>query len=147
MLTITNHGPLIVATNYWGSALERRGLVFVSTNAGAIRLLLPRAHEAAVAEMRSAAAVVVARGPWPDEHLADAVEIMFDDGSPEPWVLHVGPESLDRLPLDDDAGRALICTVWVHRRGRPHKALEKPAWYRGRVPVLPWLRPWSDRTV
>ena len=32
----TNHGPLIVSSTYWGSALEETGKLWVSCNAGCI---------------------------------------------------------------------------------------------------------------
>ena len=86
--------------------------------------------------------VIVSRGPWPSEQLPDAVEILFDDGSDNPFALHLSPESLDRMPLDTDAGKEWLFTVWTapRRNGPPHKALERPAYYR-RVDALPCLLP------
>ena len=141
-ITISNHGPLITASNYWQSDLARAGKLFLSTNAGAFRLLIPPAHGNIVAELRTGKHVIVSRGPWPSEQLPDAVEILFDDGSDNPFALHLSPESLDRMPLDTDAGKEWLFTVWTapRRNGPPHKALERPAYYR-RVDALPCLLP------
>ena len=40
----TNHGPLILSSTFWGSEYDQTGKLFVSVNAGAIRLLVPAAH-------------------------------------------------------------------------------------------------------
>ena len=37
MIQITNHGPLILSSNYWDSDLARAGKVWCSVNAGAVR--------------------------------------------------------------------------------------------------------------
>jgi hypothetical protein len=41
ILAIPNHGPLIVASNYWQSGIAARGLLYLSVNGGAFRLLVP----------------------------------------------------------------------------------------------------------
>lgn len=141
VLTIENHGPLILSSNFWQTDAARAGKFYLSTNAGAFRLLIPRAHEAVLAEMRTACEVIVSRNPWPAERLADALEVLFEDGSDSPFALHLSLESADRVPLDEDQGRELVFTAWTTpRRGKPHKALERPAWYR-RVAKLPCLEP------
>ena len=48
--------------------------------------------------MRESRECVLSRGPWPAAGLADAVEILFDDDSEEPYALHLPPESFDLLP-------------------------------------------------
>ena len=50
MLRIENHGPLI-ASNFWEPPGRLRGKVFLSLNAGAFRLSVPRSQEPAVSEM------------------------------------------------------------------------------------------------
>lgn len=140
-LVIENHGPLMLRTNFWGSEIERAGKLYVSINAGAFRLLVPRSQEPILSDLRTGKSVVISRGPWPWAGLADALEILFDDGTETPFALHLSPESFDRLPLDSDAGREWLFAVWTApRRGRPHKAIERPAFYR-RVPQIPWLKP------
>lgn len=142
-MIITNHGPLIEASDYWESEYAARGVVYLSVNAGAFRLLLPDVLKPLLLDdMRSAREVVVSRGPWPEQGRDDALELLFDDGSTAPFSLHMGLEQVDRLPLDSDAGKQWIASVWTApRRGRPQKALERKAYYR-RVDRLPCLRPY-----
>ena len=141
MLAIDNHGPLLVASNFWETEMEAAGKFYLSLNAGAFRLLVPRSQEPAVSEMATAREVIVSRGPWPAVGRDDGIELLFDDGTDTPFELHFSVESLDRLPLDSDAGREWIFTAWTEPRRRgPHKSLERPAWYR-RVPRIPWLKP------
>ena len=147
MIQITNHGPLITATNYWGSELARAGKLFVSVNAGAIRVLLPPQLYGALADMRAAPECVLSRGPWldaeaPDNLFAEGIEIMWDDGSDSPYALHLAPASFDLLPAEPDAGREWLLTVWTAKDGKPHKSLERKCHWR-RVPRIPWLKPWS----
>jgi hypothetical protein len=141
LLRIDNHGPLVVASNYWDLPAEKAGKVLVSLNAGAFRLLIPESAEPAIADMRTARECVVSRGPWPAAGLADAFEVLFDDGTDDPFALHLSPESFDRVPADEDAAKEWVLSAWTRpRRGRPHKALERPCWYR-RSARLPDLRP------
>jgi hypothetical protein len=144
MISIANHGPLITATNYWDSELARAGKLWVSINAGAIRVLLPPQLYGALADMRQARECVLSRGPWPAERRREAIEIMWDDGSDAPFALHLTPESFDLLPGEPEPNREWVCTVWVQRDGAPHKALERICHWR-RVGRLPWLKPWSAK--
>jgi hypothetical protein len=143
-LRIENNGPDITSTNFWQTELARTGKFYLSTNAGAFRVLVPPQHLGAVRDMRSAHTVVVSRGPMTLEGhaLPDALELLFDDSSDDPWVLHLSSGQVDRMPLETDSAEAWPCTVWVHLVGeRCRQALTKPAYYR-RVRRLPDLRPW-----
>src|SRR5438309_12065291 len=74
--------------------------------------------------------------------LPDALELLFDDGSDDPWSLHLSPGQVDRMPLDTDSAQGWTCTVWTHLVGeRCRLVLTKPTHYR-RVRRLPDLRPW-----
>jgi len=143
MLEIENHGPLILRSNYWGSALDRAGTLYLSINAGAFRLLLPGGWEEVVQEMQTGREVVVSRGPWakdPGRGL-DALELLFEDGTTDPYSVHLQSTQCDRLPTPEDQGKEWLFTAWTApRRGKPHKALERPAWYR-LVGQIPWLKP------
>ena len=142
MIQITNHGPLITSTNYWDSELASAGKLYVSVNAGAIRVLLPPRLYGGLADMRAAPECVLSRGPWPERHEQEGIEIMWDDGSDSPYALHLAPASFDLLPAEPDAGREWLLTVWTAKDGKPHKSLERKCHWR-RVPRIPWLKPWS----
>jgi hypothetical protein len=135
-----NDGPLIVRTNFWESPEAPAGKYMVSANAGAFRLLLPRSLEPALAEMRTALGVAISRGPCPSLGLADAFELLFDDGSSDPYALHCSPSSFDRLPTDENIGGRWTFTVWTYPLVMQ---LELPCRYR-RSSVLPDLRPWDE---
>src|SRR5579864_5191771 len=94
-IEVKNEGPLIVATNFWGSAYDRGGKYYCSVNAGAVRLLLPTAHRDQVKEFQSAQYVVLSRGPWPAANAREAVGLLFEDGTEQPFVLQVTAAYLD----------------------------------------------------
>lgn len=141
MISVRNHGPIVLETNYWDSELARAGKLFASVNAGAIRLLLPPSAYGALNDMRTAKECVLSRGPWPAMKLPEAVEILFDDGSDSPFALHLSPESFDLLPAEPEIGREWTLTVWVAKDGKPHKSLERICHWR-RVSKLPCLEAW-----
>lgn len=143
-LEIRNHGPLILSTNYWGSDHERAGKIVASVNAGAVRLLVPRKHADIVGDLRSSKHVILSRGPWPQGGATDAVEFLFDDGTSDPFSIHLGASSfVDFLPGAPEPGREWVVSVWLQKKMKPHKALERPAKWR-RVESLPDLSPWSE---
>jgi len=142
MLKITNHGPLIVWTNYWETDLARAGKVFASVNAGAIRVLLPPARYDDLADMRAGTHCVLSRGPWPEAGALQAVEIMWQDDTDSPYSMHLTPESFDLLPAKPEAGREWVLSVWTRKDGQPHKALERICHWR-RAAKLPCLAPWE----
>lgn len=142
MIEVTNHGPLIVASNYWGSEYDRGGKIFASVNAGCIRLLIPSAHRTMIEECRSSKYAVLSRGPWPEQRLADAVEILFEDGTDSPFALHLSPTSFDMLPAEPEPGREWTITLWTAKKGVPHRGLERVCHWR-RVASLPCLEPWA----
>jgi hypothetical protein len=141
MISIENHGPLLLRSNYWHSELAAKGKLWCSVNAGAIRVLLPPAMYGFLADMRTARECVLSRGPWPEERAAEGVEIMWDDGSDNPFALHLTPESFDLLPGEPEAGREWICSTWTAKDGKPHKALERICHWR-RVERIPCMEPW-----
>jgi hypothetical protein len=143
---VHNHGPLILRTNYWELDAAKAGKFLVSLNAGAFRLLVPPQQEGFVSEMATAKGVAVCRGPSPPLGFGDGFNLLFDDGSDDPFVLELAPAAFDRLPTAENVTGEWVFTAWTRpRRGdRPHKALERPCRYR-LSPRLPDLRPWEER--
>lgn len=142
MIVTKNHGHLIVSSSYWGSELESAGKLYVSCNAGAIRMLVPSSMRDVIEEARKARYVVLSRGPWPSLGKEEAAEIMFEDGSDNPYVIHLGPESFDLMPADPGTGREWVLAIWDLKKGRPHKAVERPCHWR-RVEKIPCMMPWG----
>lgn len=140
-LHIENHGPLITASNYWDTEMARAGYAYLSVNAGAFRLLLPDSCRGWVPDMRAGCRHIVVSALAPDdwEPNAFAVEWMSEDGSDEPWAAHLSPGQIDRCPTPADAGKQWLASVWIRKRGNPHKVFERPAYFQ-RVPQLPWMK-------
>lgn len=144
-LRIENDGALILRPNFWATEMARAGKFYVSTNAGVFRLIVPQQHVGSVREMRTATTVVVSRGPLTlqEQQVPDALEILFDDGTDDPFSLHLSAGQVDRMPLDTDSAQEWGLAVWTHLVGeRGRVGLTKPAHYR-RVRRLPDLRPWQ----
>jgi hypothetical protein len=141
MLTIKNHGPLIAASNFWGTEAAAHGLLYLSINAGAFRLLVPETQHKAISEMRAGAKYAVVsmlqQDRWRDGQYV--VEWMIEDGSNSPWSCHLSPAQLDRAPGACDVSKGWIASVWNLENNQPHKCLELPAYYQI-VPNLPWLK-------
>jgi hypothetical protein len=143
VIVIANDGPLIVSTNFWLTATARAGKFYLSSNAGAFRLLVPTMHTGSLRDMRGATMAVISRGPYPALRLSDALELLFDDQSQEPFSLHLSAGAVDRMPLDTDTSQEWVLSVWTHLvQERCTKQCEVPCHYR-RVRVLPDLRPWT----
>lgn len=143
-MRIDNAGTDILSTDYWDTEHAARGLLYLSINAGAFRLLVPPVQAAMIAELRTMRidGAAVTRGRWEGRY--DCVEVLLDDGSDSPWACHMTPESLDRLPPDDEIGRVVQLAVWTRGNdGKPQKVLQQVCTYR-RAKVLPDLRPWKE---
>ena len=143
-ITIENHGPLITRTNWFDSPAAAQGVLAVSTNAGAVRLLIPRVQEAAIQEITACRHIVLSVGPWQKRTGPEALELLFEDGTDAPFSIHVGTNQvLDGWPNTLQQG--WLFTAWTaprRRDGRPHRAVEKPAFVR-RSLTLPDLSPWE----
>jgi len=128
MIRIINDGPRIVSTDYWSTEHARRGLVYLSINAGAVRLLLPDTIATdIVEEARCADSAVVSRGPWEAEGGRDSLEVLFEDGSDSPFALHLDARQADRLWLPADDGREVTLSLWGRGDGdRARKILSLP---------------------
>lgn len=132
---VENDGQKIVSTNYWDSDHAKRGLIFISINAGCFRVLIPRAAREFIHEMRIAKIkeVVVSRGSWQGR---DCLEFLFEDGKDDPLSCCIQVEQVDRLPLSEDTEKTWICSVYSEQG----QFRSYPCYYRI-VPSLPWLKP------
>ena len=137
MLTIENKGQAIARTNYWDSDHAKAGLFYLSWNAGAGRLLVPDSQKPMLREMRSAKYVIVSRGPWTDQGGRDTLELLFEDGSDAPFVVHLVAEQCDRMIPEKDQGGGFVVTAWT----QGGEKFRLPGKYRV-VNALPCLEPW-----
>jgi hypothetical protein len=139
ILTVTNHGPYVRSTNYWSLPASRAGQFFLSLNAGAFRLLIPHNQTAAIREMRTAKEIVLTYGQYRG---VDAIELLFDDRSEDPFSIHLDARQSDRTLPPEDYEREWIFLAYEFRHGGAHKVLDRPCYVR-RHPTLPYLRPWK----
>ena len=139
MLKIDNNGPDIVYTNYWDTEHAQRGYLYLSWNAGAARLLVPDVQIKALPDMRSAAYVIISRGPWREQGGCDALELLFEDDTDSPFSITLRTEQTDRLLPETNQGARLVVGVWT----RSGKQMEFSGRYRI-VASIPSLQSWSE---
>ena len=120
-----------------GSLYRRRP--DMSTSAGMPaqpKLFVPDAAKHLLREMRglsTSSSVKVAL------HGRDALELVFEDGSDAPFVIHMLSEQCDRLLPENKRWRGFVVTV----RTRGGNQLRYPGKYRV-VENLPDVSPWSE---
>ena len=138
MFFIKNNAANIQSTDYWDSEHAKAGYVYLSWNAGAGRLLIPDSAKSMLRELNGAREVIVSRGPWADHGGREALELLWEDGSDDPYCLHIVAEQTDRLLPDTDQGGGFVITAWTRggMKGR------WPGRYR-LVDRLPYLKPWD----
>jgi hypothetical protein len=88
---IANKGQDIGDTNYWGTEQALAGLCYVSMNAGAIRLLVPKPIEGYVEEMKTGKRVSIEKG-YQDPR---CVDIVFEDGTHSPFFVAIARQQMD----------------------------------------------------
>lgn len=139
MIGIRNQGQAIKYTTYWESEQAKNGYAYLTWNAGAARLLLPDSIKSALREMKSAKYVIISRGPWAEQGGRDAIELLFEDNSDNPYCIHLVAEQCDRLLPETDQGAGFVVTVWT----RGGEKLRFPGKYR-QVTNIPCLEPWGS---
>lgn len=146
---VRNDGKRLVSSTYWSSPLAQRNFVFVSINAGALRVLLPRdVDQELLRAARTSREVLVTRVSGALEHLAHfdpsfALELLWEDDSDAPYSLCVGLTQLDRLPPTSEAGRALEVSLWdIGPYGQPRMLHQLPGRFRVAAQV-PYMQRWG----
>lgn len=103
-ILIVNNGQAIKETNYFDSDQSKSGLFYLSWNAGAARLLLPKHDTVTLNEIKTADFVVITRGKLNGR---DAFELFFEDHSETPFCVHMESAMSDRNLPKSDHNRAL----------------------------------------
>jgi len=108
-IIISNKGQDIASTNYWNSKQAGAGLVFLTANAGALRLLLPPKLCGCLDEMRTGRRVVIEPSIQnPKSHW----DLIFDDGTDSPFSISISSGQIDR---GMSAGENVPFAVWSKR--------------------------------
>lgn len=144
MLIESNRHKELVETNYFDSELAQAGKLFLTINAGMIRLLVPPAQMPIIKEIATAKIVVISRGPYPELGFSDGCEIMFDDGTDEPFVLTLDNNSFSPA-MPGDPG-AVHWEMAIYTQGEAEcvrmYSVKAPVRWR-RVAQLPCLKEWK----
>lgn len=102
IIEIQNEGKLICSTNYYDLEVAQKGYFFLSWNAGCARLLVPASHELSIKDMKAAQYVIISRGKYQKK---DALELLFEDNSDTPYVIHLDAKQTDRsVPKTEQGG-------------------------------------------
>lgn len=139
MITIQNKGQAIVDTNYWGSEMAASGLMFLSWNAGAARLLIPDTMKSVIREMRTGKNVIISRGHLQNGDGREVLELLFEDYSDSPFSVQLSVEQCDRLLPESECGAKFNMSVWTSGGMK----MMVPGRYRV-VKDIPCLQAWNS---
>ena len=107
MISISNDGPSIMSTTYWATEHARRGLLYLSINAGALRLLVP---DAVRGELIGSLPPV---GTECEAVISPAtVRVVWLDDPEQPYEIEIDARQCDRRPLPEDDGRVLALVMY-----------------------------------
>lgn len=145
LITFENDGQELLKTNYWQSEACEKGYAYLTLNAGCFRLLVPTGKGLPIDDMKTGKVVLVTRGPWPEQGKNDALELLFEDYTDSPFVLHIVSGQVDFMPRDseqDSKGQEPKWKFAVYTE-KDGKVFEAPARYR-RAEKLPYMAEWGD---
>lgn len=95
LIVIQNDGALITETNYFSLDMADAGLLFMTTNARCLRLLIPESQSEFIPEMLTGKKIGIARGKN-RTHNKMMTRILFDDFTSTTFYIDLGDEQLDR---------------------------------------------------
>jgi hypothetical protein len=108
LIRLDNAGSTLLSTSYWATAHAQRGLLYLSINAGALRLLVP----AAIRSDLEAGCPPVGT-PCEVSQGRDRIEIAWLDDPARPWAIEIDARQCDRRLPDADSGRVLPLLWYV----------------------------------
>lgn len=91
MFSIANNGQAIAQTNYWATSEALAGYCFLSHNAAALRLLVPKASSDCLPDILAAKQVTV-------EHsilISGCFDVVFEDGTDAPFCITMNAGTMD----------------------------------------------------
>lgn len=110
-MRVVNDGPRVAQTDYWSTPHARHGLLYLTINAGAIRLLVPNPTAYMLAELPPIGTrATLARGNG-------IYRLALHDRPADPYVLEIDVRQADRRIPKSDTGRT-VPLVWYRQDGR-----------------------------
>lgn len=135
----------LTGSNYWGSELEKIGLVFLSINEGKARLLWPNRadYKRHMRDLKTAKETAITLGNFIESFGApesSGIEILFDDYTSHPFAIHSVSKYVDKLEeLTSKIGSTIKLEVWELHKGVPRRRLSRNCLIR--TGTIPDLRP------
>lgn len=108
-VAIGNNQQEITSTNYWKSAYAKMGICWLSRNAGAVRLLLPKPQERYIAEIFTGKSVTLE----PSLAIRNNFDVVFEDGTNSPFFISISPKAMDFNLRALKGERNIPFTVWT----------------------------------
>lgn len=113
MITIKNDGQTITETTYWATPHADKGLLYLSINAGALRLLVPAASAQLLSELPPVGTPCeLTRSRLQGE---EAYRLAWLDDPEEPYEVEIDVRQCDRRLASAENGR--ILTLICYTRG------------------------------
>lgn len=129
-LYIKNQNQLITETNFWLSDFNRESICFLSFNASALRVLVPKKLKKWINEMKTAKTVVITRIKTTEGNF---YEVVFDDYSVAPFRILSDARAADRLLPKSQEGNEMTVSVWYpDTKGEPTIRLKRSGVFRYR---------------
>lgn len=133
-MVVSNNGQEIVSTDFWESKWNDNGMLYLSVNAGAFRLLVPdNCRDFDLNEVNTAKVIVISTGKGMGRECV--FEILYDDYTNSPYSMHFGTEQSDRIPTESKGEFRFI----IYKKGM-EKVLDTKCYYR-KVNKIPCLKP------
>lgn len=107
MVRIANNGMHIVSTDYWSTEHAAAGFAFLSVNAGAVRLLMPRGWTE-LDDPRVTRASVQLVGA----QRVGVAHVVLEDGTDSPAYITIDARQCDRTLPAADAGKRMQLLVY-----------------------------------
>jgi len=108
MIHIANNGPRVVSTDYWSTEHAAQGLVYLSVNADAVRLLAPHGWPDVGDPRVTHASVQIVGAPS-----IGVAHVVLEDGTPSPAYLTIDVRQCDRALPAADLGRRITLLVYA----------------------------------
>lgn len=130
-LIISNQGVDLVGTTYWESDRAKQGLLYLSANAGSLRLLIPPSQEVIIPEILTGKTCALTFGPDTRFGGRLCIEIMFDDFSDSPFCV-----TLEKIQSDTWIGSVKKADLMLYTEEGLIKTYAQATLRSGSIPCM-----------
>jgi len=104
-VTVQNLGAELVSTSYWSTPHAQQGLLYVTINAATLRVLVPAATRALLAELPAVGTTCDLTSATLEGH--ETYQLTWRDDPDDPDIVEIDQAQCDRPIPAADAGRVL----------------------------------------